>query len=144
MDRQGGNTNRQHQYGLEELNEINENCNLIDIWRTQNKFKMQFTYKNDILDFKSRIDCIYLWKSAGKIFSILSDILPNNLFDHHFDMSVVKKHNDKQDWPFLLEIKYQYFRKQSIQTKNRILLSTLAKHGKQLSRPNKVVAYGQT
>ena len=60
------------------------------------------------------------------------------------DMSVVKNHNDKQVRPFLLEIKYQYFRKQSIQTKNRILLSTLAKHGKQLSQPSKKVEYGQT
>ena len=83
IDRQGGNPNRQHQYGLEQLNEINQNCNLIDIWRTQNKFKMQFTYENNLLDFKSRIDRIYLWKHAGKIFSTLSDILPNTLSEHH-------------------------------------------------------------
>ena len=83
IDRQGGNPNRQHQYGLEQLNEINQNCSLIDIWRTQNKFKMQFTYENNLLDFKSRIDRIYLWKHAGKIFSTLSDILPNTLSEHH-------------------------------------------------------------
>ena len=83
IDRQGGNLNRQHQYGLEQLNEINQNCSLIDIWRTQNKFKMQFTYENNLLDFKSRIDRIYLWKHAGKIFSTLSDILPNTLSEHH-------------------------------------------------------------
>ena len=79
MDKQGGNPNRQHQYGIEKLNEINQNYNLIDIWRTQNKFKMQFTYENDILDFTSRIDPIYLWNHAGKKFSILSDILPITL-----------------------------------------------------------------
>ena len=83
IDRQGGNPNRQHQYELEQLNEINQNCSLIDIWRTQNKFKMQFTYENNLLDFKSRIDRIYLWKHAGKIFSTLSDILPNTLSEHH-------------------------------------------------------------
>ena len=83
IDRQGGNPNRQHQYGLEQLNEINQNCSLIDIWRTQNKFKMQFTYENNLLDFKSRIDRIYLRKHAGKIFSTLSDILPNTLSEHH-------------------------------------------------------------
>ena len=83
IDRQGGNPNRQHQYGLEQLNEINQNCSLIDIWRTQNKFKMQFAYENNLLDFKSRIDRIYLWKHAGKIFSTLSDILPNTLSEHH-------------------------------------------------------------
>ena len=32
MDRQGGNPNRQHLYGFEELNEVKQNCNLIDIW----------------------------------------------------------------------------------------------------------------
>ena len=60
LDRERGNRNRQHQYGLEELNEIKQNCNLIDIWLTQNKLKTQFTYLNDILDFKSRIHCFYL------------------------------------------------------------------------------------
>ena len=44
---------------------------------------MQFTYENNLLDFKSRIDRIYLWKHAGNIFSTLSDILPNTLSEHH-------------------------------------------------------------
>ena len=82
-DRQGGNRNRQHQYGIEELNEIKQSCNLIDIWRTQNKFKTQFTYKNDILDFKSRKDRFYIWNHTRKNFSIWSDIVPNTLSDHH-------------------------------------------------------------
>ena len=83
IDRQGGNPNRLHQYGLEELNEIKQNCNLIDIWRTQNKFKTQFTYENDILDFKSRIDRFYIWNHARKNFNIRSDIVTNTLSDHH-------------------------------------------------------------
>ena len=83
MDRQGGNPNRQHLYGLEELNEIKQNCNLTDIWRTQNKFKMKFTYENGILDFKSRIDRFYMWNQAEKQFSIRSDIIQNKLSDHH-------------------------------------------------------------
>ena len=62
MDRQGGNPNRQHLYGLEELNEIKQNCNLIDIWRTQHNFQTKFTYENNIVDFKSRIDRFYIWK----------------------------------------------------------------------------------
>ena len=51
MHRQGGNPNRQHLYGLEELNEIKQNCNLIDIWQTQHNFQTKFTYANNILDF---------------------------------------------------------------------------------------------
>ena len=82
-DRQGGNPNRLHQYGLQELNEIKQDCNLIDIWRTQNKFKTQFTYENDLLDFKSRIDRFYIWNHARKNFSIQPDIVPNTLSDHH-------------------------------------------------------------
>ena len=66
MDRQGGNPNRQHLYGLEELNEIKQNCNLTDIWRTQNKFKMKFTYENGILDFKSRIWTVCLCGTKRK------------------------------------------------------------------------------
>ena len=62
----GGNPTRQHLYGLEELNEIKQNCNLIDIWRTQNKFKTQYTYENGVLDFKSRMDRFYIWKQAEK------------------------------------------------------------------------------
>ena len=81
MDRQGGNLNRQHQHGLEELNEIKQNCNLIDIWQTQNKFKTQFTYENDIFHFKSRIDRFYIWHHTGKKFSIRFDIVLNTLSD---------------------------------------------------------------
>ena len=66
MDRQGENPIRQHLYGLEELNEINQNCNLTDIWRTQNKFKTKFTFENGILDFKSRTDRFYIWNQAEK------------------------------------------------------------------------------
>ena len=45
MDRQGGNPNRQHLYRSEQLNEIKQYCNLIDIWRTQKKFKTKYTYE---------------------------------------------------------------------------------------------------
>ena len=79
----GGKPNRQDLYGLEELNEIKQNCNLIDIWRTQNSFQTKFTYENNILDFKSRIDRFYIWSNVKKSFSIRSDITPNNILDHH-------------------------------------------------------------
>ena len=116
MDRQGGNPNRQHLYGLEELNKIKQNCNLTDIWRTQNKFKTKFTYENGILNFKSGIDRFLYLEPSGKKFSIRSDIIANNISDHH--MSVVEKYNDKQERSFVLEVKHQYFRKQRLQTKN--------------------------
>ena len=83
MDRQGGNFNRQLLYGLEKLNEIKQNCNLIDIWQTQNSFQTKFTYENNILDFKSRIDHFYILRNTKKSFSIPSDTIPNNISDHH-------------------------------------------------------------
>ena len=79
MDRQGGNPNRQHQCGLEELTKIKQNCNLIDIWKTKNKFKTKFTYEKNILDFRSRIDRFFIWTHAEKNYTINSDIAPNNL-----------------------------------------------------------------
>ena len=90
MDRQGRNRNRQHLYGLEELNEIKQNCNLIDIWGTQHNFQTKFTYENNILDFKSRIDRFYIWRDAKKNFSIRSDILPNNISDHRMICLLLK------------------------------------------------------
>ena len=83
MDKQGGNPNRQHIYGLEKLNQIKQNCNLIHIWRTQNSFQTKFTYENNILDFKSRIDHFYIWSNGKKDFSIRSDIILNNISDRH-------------------------------------------------------------
>ena len=94
MHRQRGNPNRQHQQGLEELNEIKQICNLIDIWRTQNKFKTKFTYKNDILDFKSRIDCFIFGTRRGK--NIVSDCTQYFTRSSH-EKFVFEKYIDKQE-----------------------------------------------
>ena len=90
MDKQDGNPNRQHLHGLEELNEITQNCNLIDIWQTQSSFQTKFTYENNILNFKSRIDRFYIWSNAKKSFSISSDIIPNNMSDYHMIYLLLK------------------------------------------------------
>ena len=50
--------------------------------RTQHAFQTKFTYENNVLDFKSRIDRFYIWRDAKKNFSIRSDIIPNNISDH--------------------------------------------------------------
>ena len=89
--RQGGNPNRQHQNRLEQLNEIKQNCIVIGNWQTQNKFKTKFPYENNILDFKSRMDYFYIWNQVEKNYSIRSDIVPNNLSDHHMISLSLKK-----------------------------------------------------
>ena len=90
LDKQDGNPNRQHLHGLEELNEITQNCNLIDIWQTQSSFQTKFPYENNILNFKSRIDRFYIWSNAKKSFSIRSDIIPNNMSDYHMIYLLLK------------------------------------------------------
>ena len=99
MDKQGRNPNRQHLHGLEELNEIKQNCNLIDIWRIQNNFKTKYTYENGVLDFKSRIDCFYIWNQAEKKFSTRSDIVHNNISDHHMITLSLKNITTKKRGP---------------------------------------------
>ena len=120
MDRQGGNPNRQHQYGLQELNEIKQNCDLIEICRTQNKFKTQFTYENDILNVNSRIDHFYLWNHVGKNYSIRSDIVPNTLSDHHIiSLSLVNITTNKRGssyWKLKTSVLQNKEYKQKIET----------------------------
>ena len=58
-DRAGGNPKTQH-YGIEYINNVKNNNNMIDIWWKQNPNKKEYTYFNDLADFKSRIDGFYL------------------------------------------------------------------------------------
>ena len=77
-DRAGRNLTTQH-YRIEHINNINNTNNLIDIWqkqtaaptpppptplqKTKKKEKKEYTYFNDLADFKSRIDRFYLTAS---------------------------------------------------------------------------------
>ena len=56
MDRQGGNPNRQHQYRLEEFNEMKQNCNLIDFWRNSKQIQNPIHIRKRYFGVKSRID----------------------------------------------------------------------------------------
>ena len=58
-DRAGRNPTTQH-YGLEYIKNIKENNNMKDIWHKQNPQKKEYTYVNNLADFKSRIDRFYL------------------------------------------------------------------------------------
>ena len=55
LDRGGGNPTTQH-YGIEHLQNIKTNNNMIDIWRKQHPAKKEYTYMNNLTDFKSRKD----------------------------------------------------------------------------------------
>ena len=56
MHREGGNPNRQHQYRLEELNEMKQNCNLIDFWRNSKQIQNPIHIRKRYFGVKSRID----------------------------------------------------------------------------------------
>ena len=58
-DRAGGNPTTQH-YGFEYIENIKENNNMTDTWHKQNPQKKEYTYVNNLADFKSIIDRFYL------------------------------------------------------------------------------------
>ena len=136
MDRQGGNPNRQHLHGLEKLNEIKQNCDLIDIWRTQHNFQTKFTYENNIFDFKSRIDRFYICSDAKKNFSICSDIIPNHISDHRMICLPLKNITTNKRGPSYWKLNTSILQNKGYKQKNRNLLAILAKQEKQISRPN--------
>ena len=97
---ESGNPNRQNLYEeeLEELNKLKANCNLTDIWQTQNTLKINFTDEINILALKFRIDHFCVRNQAKRPFSIRSEIVPNNISDHH-TISLSLKNNKNQRGP---------------------------------------------
>ena len=90
-DRADGNPTTQH-HGIEYINNIKNNNNMIDIWRKQNPKKRQYTYFNDLADFKSRIDRFYLTSDIETNFKIRTQIIQNYLSDHRMiSVSIQKK-----------------------------------------------------
>ena len=59
QDRAGRNPTTQY-YGVEHLQNIKTNNNMIDIWRKQHPTKKEYAYINNLADFKLRIDKFYL------------------------------------------------------------------------------------
>ena len=96
-DRAGGNPTTQH-YGIEYINNIKNNNNMIDIWRKQNQKKRQYTHFNDLADFKSRIDRFYLTSDIETNFKIRTQIIQNYLSDHRMiSVSIQKKKKKKKN-----------------------------------------------
>ena len=81
QDRAGGNPTTQH-YGIEHLQNIKTNNNMIDIWRKQHTAKKEYTYINNLADFKSRIDRFYITSDLETIFKTRTKINQNYLSDH--------------------------------------------------------------
>ena len=79
--RTGGNPTFQH-YGIEYINNIKNNNDMIDIWRKKNKKKREYTYFHDLVNFKSRIDRFYLTFDLETHLKIKTQIIQNYLSDH--------------------------------------------------------------
>ena len=59
IDREGRNPTTQY-FSIGYIDNIKNNNNIINISQNQNPQKREYTYFNDLADFKSRIDRFYL------------------------------------------------------------------------------------
>ena len=55
---------------------------MTDIWHMHNPQKKEYTYLNNLADFKSRIDRFYLTSELENNFKIKTHIIQNYLSDH--------------------------------------------------------------
>ena len=97
-DRAGGNPTTQH-YGIEHIKNIKNRNNMIDIWRKQNPKKKEYTYFNNLADFKSRIDRFYLTTNIEINYKIKTQIIQNYLSDHRMIKLSIHKKNEKKRGP---------------------------------------------
>lgn len=62
LDRLGGNSRTHHTYGIKNLNELKEDCDVVDIWRTRNPTGRSYTWTSPNGNIRSRLDRIYISK----------------------------------------------------------------------------------
>ena len=95
-DRAGGNPTTQL-YGIEYIRNIKNDNNMIDIWREKKPNKREYTYINNLAEFKSRIDRFYLSADIEVNFKIRTQITQNYLSDHRMiSISIQKKPERKE------------------------------------------------
>ena len=83
---------------------------------TEKKQIREYTYFNDLAEFKSRIDRFYLSSNIEINVKIRAQITQNYLSDHRMiSISIKKKKNRKEKRSIILEIKFQYFGEQRLQ-----------------------------
>ena len=77
----------------------------------------EYTYFNDLAEFKSRIDRFYLSSNIEINVKIRAQITQNYLSDHRMiSISIKKKQkNRKEKRSIILENKFQYFGEQRLQ-----------------------------
>ena len=76
----------------------------------------EYTYFNDLAEFKSRIDRFYLSSNIEINVKIRTQITQNYLSDHRMiSISIKKKKNRKEKRSIILEIEFQYFGEQRLQ-----------------------------
>ena len=97
-DRAGGNLTTQH-YCIEYLNNNKSNKNMIDIWWKQNPKKTEYTYFNDLGDFKCRIDRFCLTSDIETNYKIRTQTIQNYLSDRQMITLNIHKKNEKKRGP---------------------------------------------
>ena len=97
-DRSGGNLTNEH-YGIENIKNIKQNNDMIHTWREQNPPKREYTYFNNLADFKSRIDRFYLTTNIETKYKIRAQIVQNYLSDHQMITLSIHEKNEKKWGP---------------------------------------------
>ena len=72
---------------------------MIDIWREKNPNKREYTYINNLAEFKSRIDRFYLSADIETNFKIRTQITQNYLSDHKMISINIQKKPGKKRGP---------------------------------------------
>ena len=70
---------------------------MTDIWHKQHPQKKEYTYVNNLADFKSRIDRFYLTSDFENNYKIKTQIIQNYLSDHRMiTLNFYPKHEKKR------------------------------------------------
>ena len=70
---------------------------MIDIWQKQHPAKKEYTYLNNLADFRSRIDRFYITSELETIFKTRTKIVQNYLSDHRMVQLGFYKNNEKYE-----------------------------------------------
>ena len=144
-DRAGGNPTIQH-YDLEYIENIKNNNKMIDISRKQplpripKKKKKEYTYINNLADFKSKIDRFCLTSKVETNYKIRTQIIQNYLSDHRMITLNTHKRNEKKRG-----LSYWKLNSSILENKDhKNKISSFGENGNKEKKNNKILPSGVT
>ena len=91
---------------------------MTDIWHMHNPQKKEYTYLNNLADFKSRIDRFYLTSELENNYKIKTQIIQNYLSDHCMITLTFCPKNEKKKGPSYWKLNWSIL--QNKDCKNKI------------------------